>query len=262
LNSLLSAAGLLVTSAVAVSACTNILSLDTEFTGAAETLCKCDAFTDPENAFWPDVEGSAGCIEYIQSKLTGDGATDWLAKYDELGCDSCENANSCVSLPPVCIPTGQPCVGSSLTSDASCCGYDPAEPTKSYCGPSNVCAANTPDCKGQLEPCENDLDCCGGDGGLAACLPATEEPGSPKACIALCEVNDPIQCPDCCARVQPKNGDQEFGLCYNAFQGEALMCEDLCTDLGDCGFNSLCAPDDPLAGPYFVYVCQSLTEGE
>jgi hypothetical protein len=109
------------------------------------------------------VEGSTGCIDYIQTKLVGEGATDWVALYDERGCDSCENASRCVSQPPICIPTGEPCVGASLASDASCCAYDPDNVTKSYCGPSNVCSTNAR-CK-PLESCEADTDCCGGDAG-------------------------------------------------------------------------------------------------
>lgn len=252
----LKSVGLFALASLVASTCTNILSLDTEFTGAAETLCKCDAFTDPDNPFWPDVEGSAGCIDYIQTKLVGAGATDWVALYDERGCDSCENASRCVSQPPICIPTGEPCVGASLASDASCCGYDPDNVTQSYCGPSNVCSTNAPGCKKPLESCEADTDCCGGDAGLAFCIPETDAADSPTLCLNFCELNDPVQCPGCCARIAPTNGDPEYGVCFN-FENPPLACEDLCTNLGDC-FNSLCGPEQPLVGDFFVYVCKPL----
>ena len=244
----LKSVGLFALASLVASTCTNILSLDTEFTGAAETLCKCDAFTDPDNPFWPDVEGSAGCIDYIQTKLVGAGATDWVALYDERGCDSCENASRCVSQPPICIPTGEPCVGASLASDASCCGYDPDNVT--------VCSTNAPGCKKPLESCEADTDCCGGDAGLAFCIPETDAADSPTLCLNFCELNDPVQCPGCCARIAPTKCDPENAVCFN-FENPPLACEDLCTNLGDC-FNSLCGPEQPLVGDFFVYVCKPL----
>jgi hypothetical protein len=245
---------LLLTAAVA-TACTPLLSLDTEFTGAAETLCKCDAFTDPENPFWPDVEGSEGCIAYIQSRLGAEGATSWLASYREMGCDSCENAARCVSLPPVCIPTGEPCVGTSLASDASCCGYDANEVTKSYCGPSNVCSTNAPGCVKPLQECEEDIDCCGGDAGLAFCQPI--EPEQPAVCFNVCELDDPVQCPGCCGRVQPKDeAEEQYGVCYNFEHPLKLKeCGELCLDIGDCT-NGLCTPEENT--DFFIYVCAPL----
>ncbi|MBL8743669.1 MAG: hypothetical protein JNK04_21315, partial [Myxococcales bacterium] len=248
---------LLVLGAVVAGACTPLLSLDVEFKGVAETLCKCDAFTDPESPFWPEAEGSEGCIAYLQARLGEEGAEEWLDAFQELGCDSCENASLCVSLPPVCIPTGEPCVGTSLASDASCCGYDPENVTESYCGPSNVCSKNAPGCKAPLEECEEDIDCCGGDGGLAFCIPETEDPESRTVCLNVCELDDPVQCPGCCARIQPKSEEPEYGVCFN-FDMPLKACEELCVNLGDCGFNSLCAPEEQQ--DFYIYVCVPLTE--
>ena len=248
---------LLIVVAGAGAACTDILALNAEFTSAAETLCKCDAFTDSEKPFWPDVSGSDGCVEYIEGRLENGDSKAWLKLYQTSDCDSCENASLCVAAAPVCIPTGEPCNGESIASDASCCGYDPEQVTNSYCGPSNVCSTNAPGCKVPFDECAEDIDCCGGDAGLAFCIPETEEPDSKTLCLNVCELDDPVQCPGCCARIKPKTGEPEYGVCFN-FEGPLRECEELCLSGSDCGLDALCSPIE--FEVLFLYACVDITQ--
>ncbi len=241
----------------AVASCAQLLEVDSEFQSAVETICKCEALSGAAGVF-PDVDSSASCASLLSASFAGSREQEqaWLARFAENSCQQCDNIAACVSVEPVCIAPGEPCNPAAERADIACCGHDPAIPLQGYCSATNgMCASNSAGCLPTFAPCTENLECCGGDAGTSSCEPLNDQPDSEKFCFRLCDLEDPVQCEGCCARVKPKTADPEFGVCLD-FEGAIVDCSDLCLDGGDCSELAICDATDQ--GDFFIYECQPL----
>lgn len=225
--------------------CAEVLGLGGDTQSIVESICRCEQLDER----WPsNDEGTEfySCSEYVETALLRDAdqTAAWIDAFQAAECNECNNAERCANLPPLCIPLGEgPC-----SSDATCCGFDPAFSTAAYCGLAQsadedvltrACFADTnpTGCNPPGGSCDSDADCCGSAGLLAACTITHE-------CIAVCDPDNATICPGCCAIVKGAiqgEPDVEVGICVDGFPfTDPPQCDQLCVE--SCPLNFGCVP--------------------
>jgi len=216
------------------NACANVLGVTGSFDSVTVRFCKCDVL----DSRWPKDYKAAefyACEEYVGAALDAESpeAHAWIAAFEQGGCDDGANSLACAQLPPLCIAIG----GGPCADDSSCCGYDPARPTASYCGyvldeagttvVDRRCVADSdPDgCSKSGEPCMEDAHCCGSAGSLATC---PEEAGF---CFAQCDPENQILCPGCCAFVNFGGPGEEFPACVGGLPYDPMVGLEYCNQV-------------------------------
>lgn len=222
-------------------ACAEVLGVGSSSEDPIAELCKCDELAE----VWPkDHVGSEfySCREYVEQRFAErpEDVRAWLDTFDERGCESCAKSLDCALAEPLCLAPGEgPC-----SRDDTCCGYDEAIPTRAYCGYVAVegsdvierrCVADesADQCSPPSGICQQSTDCCGSAGGLAQCLGGI--------CIAQCDPDNPILCPDCCALVAGLDEDPEiaYPLCVGSLpydEAGGPVCNNTCTTTCPFGF--------------------------
>ncbi len=215
-------------------ACDLALSLPKEPESIVEALCLCET----EVPLFPATEG--GCEAYVEKRLAEDPdvTAAWITRFGAEQCDDCELVGACTSVAPLCREVGETC---SPLRNETCCGFDPADPEAIYCftdvSGESKCVAKDPECLPTGEQCSPDDEasgCCGG------CLTPNPQALFGK-CVDLCQVDNDVACPGCCARVE--TGGVTSGFCIDVTFDDLNLCEELsCSDEDGCPIGTACVP--------------------
>ena len=247
---LAAALGLLVFGAAA--ACNTVLGIDGDYLSVIEKFCQCDWLDER----WVDKIDAQGvhffeCADFVTAAFERDpgGGAEWLAGFEKHACEKCSEVSVCLTTAPVCLPDGAQGCGLPGT----CCGYDPADPWRHYCGYvvneqltelTTQCFSDAQDCRQQLEECGPEQPCCGALGQLSSCTEGL--------CYTMCDSAADPRCPGCCSLIGVLDaGGAEIAsvqVCLTdaVFQvvpelaATGVACGKLCVDNADCAPGVAC----------------------
>lgn len=234
------ALGLLVFGAAA--ACNTVLGIDGDYQSVIEKFCQCDGL----DTLWieeirsSDDVATIKCTDYLGAIFAADpeGAQAWIDRFEDGACDKCKNAIACATAEPLCRSDGQ----DACSVPETCCGYDDGKPFEHYCGiyvdPNDAVKTrcfsdDVTTCKGPLEQCETDADCCGGQGLTARCYPGEN---ATKVCLIDCDPQADSRCPGCCATVTIDGTLRATCVTEEALAAgnPPTSCAVLCAESSDC----------------------------
>lgn len=247
-----------------VAACNTVLGIDADYQSVIEKFCQCEGYDD----FWlKDISGPGEfvtftCSDYLTAAFEADpeGARAWVDQFEASGCDKCKNALTCATAEPLCKADGE---GLCSTSD-TCCDFNRENPYEHYCGfvinsASEVSTRCFTDdvatCKGPLDSCETDADCCGSTGLTAGCVAVDIDR---KVCLTSCSPTDDFRCPGCCAIVTIQGGAGNVCLSDEILGGLPMprTCGALCAESSDCQADEDCRTT--VAGEVSVKLCETI----
>jgi hypothetical protein len=124
-----------------------VLGLD-GYEGVAGRYCACDPLNQIDD-----------CQARVEAELERD-PEPFLARYEELGCDTCENASACWDTASLCTAAGEACsVGAEccgVTDGAGCCLQE--DGSAACCGACTTCNAASRAKGGKLDVCAASFD--------------------------------------------------------------------------------------------------------
>lgn len=224
------------------AACNTVLGIDADYQSVIEKFCQCEGYDE----FWLKEITASGdlvtftCTEYLTAAFEADpeGASAWLGEFEKNGCDKCKNALACATAEPLCQEDGE----GACSAPETCCGFDRAEPYQHYCGlvlgadnslTTRCFSDDTASCKGPLEPCETDADCCGSEGLTARCFASDD---GVKLCLTSCDPRNDFRCPGCCATATIEGQFTQICVTEEAIGGgnPPASCSMLCAESSDC----------------------------